>query len=98
MPPCPMVPEPCRRLGKGGELAQVLQRRTSPWRGRQQGADIAVEGLIGPPAGMSITPENSSSSWPSFGERFKPTARTNSDLDKTWGQGHARRSAFPCEA
>ncbi|WP_208610754.1 hypothetical protein, partial [Bradyrhizobium shewense] len=33
-------------------------------------ADIAVEWLIGAPAGMSITPENSSAGWPSFGEHF----------------------------
>ena len=32
-----------------------------------------VEWLIGAPAGMSLNPENSSTGWPSFGERFKST-------------------------
>ena len=36
-----------------------------------------------------ITPENSSSGWPSLGST-SPTARTNSALDKSWGQGHTR--------
>jgi hypothetical protein len=34
-------------------------------------ADIAVEWLVGAPVGTSLTPETSSISWPSFGERFK---------------------------
>jgi hypothetical protein len=33
-------------------------------------AYIAVEWLIGAPAGVSLNPENSSAGWPSFGERF----------------------------
>jgi putative transposase len=30
-----------------------------------------LNGSIGAPAGMSLTPENSSVRWPSFGEHFK---------------------------
>lgn len=33
MPQRPLVPDACRRR-KSGELAQVLQRRTAPWRDR----------------------------------------------------------------
>jgi putative transposase len=42
MPQCPLVPEPCRRVGKSGELAQILQRRTAPPGNRQQAADLAA--------------------------------------------------------
>jgi hypothetical protein len=55
-------------------------------RDRQQGADIAVEWLIGAPADMSLTPENSSAGWPRFGEHFKIRRGFSSHWMKTQGQ------------
>ncbi|MGY4298650.1 hypothetical protein ACVWXN_006745 [Bradyrhizobium sp. i1.4.4] len=55
----------------------------APQRDRQQGADIAVEWLIGRPRRHEHNPANSSASWPSFGEHF-----SRSDLSKViWHDG-----------
>ena len=41
---------PCRRPGKGGELAQVLQRRTAPRRDRQQDRRFCCKSTMAQPA------------------------------------------------
>src|SRR5436190_1673546 len=43
MSECSLVHEPCRRPGKIGGLAQVLQRRTSTWGDRPTDADYVAE-------------------------------------------------------
>ena len=68
---------------------------SSRHRDRQSGADIAVEWLIGAPAGMSLNPENSSTGWPSFGERFKINPGLYSSLDERRGSGQPAHSPSP---
>src|SRR5258707_5938395 len=47
------------------------------------------------PAGMSLNPENSSTGWPSFGERFKINPGLYSSLDERRGSGQPAHSPSP---
>ena len=55
-----LVPEPCRRPGKDGGLAQVLQRRTPPWGNRPKAADYVAESRWRSQPAIVSKPENSS--------------------------------------
>ena len=74
------------------DAGQKIQRSPAPQRDRQPSADSAVERLIGAPASMSLTPENTSSGWPSFGERFRQ--RPESQCNWTRVGGNVRTDIF----
>jgi hypothetical protein len=60
---------------------EITMKSPATQRDRQSGADFAAEWRIGAPAGVSLTPENSSISWPTFGEGFRGRAEQTTKVE-----------------